>query len=111
MTVEIAIKEFEKTYQKKSYTGNTTTNGYLTNTYADEVNIKAVIQPMSPKELRNVPEGQNTLDWISAWVRNSINLKDIIIYNGNEYEVQKKEYWNETPYNKVSAVITKDEGF
>ena len=106
--VEDALQEFEETYSLKRFTSDSEALGNITQVFAAAVDFLAVIQPMSDKDLRNVPEGQNSLDWISCWSEVDFALKDLVTYNGIDYEVAKKGRWEETPYFKYSLVSTED---
>ena len=66
--------------------------------------IDVHIQPLSDKELRNVPEGQNTLEWVNIWSVSEIKNKDVI----SIYTVQKVKYWAEGPFWKAQAVKVTD---
>lgn len=56
----------------------TVANGYVTTGVASITGVKAHCQPMSDRELRNVPEGQNTLEWYNIWSRYELKVKDIV---------------------------------
>ena len=106
--LEDALIEFEKTYQRKSFTGDSTTNGITAPQYTAFSEIQAVIQPLNENELRNVPEGQNQLDWKKIWSRSILYNKDVVVYQGNEYELQKTTIWDETPYYFSKMVRVED---
>ena len=107
--VDEAIKEFEKDYLQYKFNTESFTNGYVQNYYFNPITIKAVVQPMTEDELRNVPEGQNTLEWLTIWSRSSFVNKDIIKYQNKNYTIQRVEYWDETPYYKGAMVRVEDQ--
>lgn len=50
---------------------------------------------MSPKELRNVPEGQNTLEWVNIWSVHDLQENDKIVDGGKTFEIQRYKDWGE----------------
>lgn len=71
--------------------------------------VKGVIQPMSPKELRNVPEGQNTLEWRNVWSETELRNRDLITDpEGNQFTLQSVEFWREGIFYKATAVEAGD---
>ena len=85
-----------------------TVNGYRVSA-ADVVTIiEAVVQPMSAKELRNTPEGQNTLQWMNIWSEFDLKEKDKIDYSGTLFTIQRFEYWPEGPFWHAQAVKVDD---
>ena len=83
-------------------------NGYAVKATPTESTIKAHIQPMGAKELRNVPEGQNTLKWITAWSEVDLPEKYKITYGSVLYTIQKTEFWDDGPFYKAAAVHVDD---
>ena len=81
-------------------------DGYAVKTATATLPIKAHIQPMGTKDLRNVPEGQNTLQWIVIWSETSLPEKNTIDYNGVIFEIQKVEFWDDGPFYKAAGVHT-----
>jgi len=81
----------------------TTVDGYRTRAPDTVINTEVHFQPMSPKELRNVPEGQNTLEWYVGWSEIELKVKDKIDMGGIAVTVQRREYWPEGPFWKVQA--------
>ncbi len=78
-------------------------NSYKTNTQ-ETSRIKAVIQPMTGKELRNMPEGQSTLDWRNIWSLVELRNRDIITEpEGGSFTVQDVEFWREGTFYKATA--------
>lgn len=104
------IRTFGKTYVIKSVASESfDANGYAVKTYGANRNITAVIQPMRADELRNVPEGQNSLEWIKLFSLSELKLKDIITYRSVNYEIQKVESWIEDElYYRSEAVKVKE---
>jgi len=108
--VESAILNFAAPWQIYRLCGDKNINGLIKEKYtAIKPKITAVVQPMSKRELRNVPEGQNALDWQSIWSIERIYLKDKIKINCDYYEIQKVAYWAEGEFWAGSAVKVEDE--
>ena len=83
--------------------------GYGTNADTSVI-IKAVIQPMSPKEMRNLPAGQRTLEWRNIWSEAELQNRDIITDpEGNVFTIQSVEFWRETPHYSAKATKAIDD--
>lgn len=83
-------------------------DGFATEAATTPADISAHIQPAGPKELRNVPEGQNTLQWIVIWSEADLPEKAIITYGGVGFTIQKTELWDDGPFSKAMAVKVTD---
>ncbi len=70
--------------------------------------IDAYHQPMSPKELRNLPPGQNSGEWRNVWTEYPVKLTDEIDLNGILFVIQKAELWEDGPFYIANAVYTED---
>ena len=53
-------------------------DGYVTPVTDTIVGITGHMQPLSPKEMRLVPEGQNRLEWWHIWSLSELKVDDII---------------------------------
>lgn len=108
--ISSAIYRFQKTYAiKRILTEGFDSNGYAVKTYAASATFEAVIQPLRPDELRNMPEGQNNLDWLKIYSLTSVALKDLITYRGFDYEIQKIAIFEDLgPHYRAYAVKVKD---
>jgi len=71
--------------------------------------VLAYHQPMSPKELRNLPPGQNAGEWRNVWTEYPIKLTDIITLSGIAFTIQKVELWEDGPFHIGRANYTEDE--
>ena len=99
------IRRSAKTYPIKSVGASTHgDDGFSSRATGEPVNIKAHIQPMGAKELRNVPEGQNTLKWIVIWSESDLPEKNIVTYGGVDFTIQKTELWDDGGFYKAAAV-------
>lgn len=88
-TITKVIRKRAKAVTRLRPGATTTVNGYRTSAAPASDPIQAHIQPMSPKELRNVPEGQNTMEWVSVWSLFDLQENDKIVDGGKTYEVQR----------------------
>jgi len=94
------IRKRSKTLPLIRSNGSTFVNRVNTPLPTTNTTISAHVQPLSDKELRNVPEGQNTMEWINIWSLSEIKPKDLI----GVHTVQKVKYWEEGKYWKAQAV-------
>ena len=75
------------------------------------VAITGVMQPMSAKELKNVPEGQRTQEWRNIWSESELQNRDLITDpEGNQFTIQSAEYWREGTFYKATATRVSDNG-
>jgi len=103
------IRRNAKTYSMKPAGANAFgLDGFATTSATVSFNISAHIQPMGAKELRNVPEGQNTLKWIVLWSEIDLPEKNIVTYGGVEFTIQKTEFWDDGGFYKAAAVHVED---
>lgn len=102
------IRRNAKTYSLKLAGANTHVDGYAQEAATVASDIKAHIQPMGTKELRNVPEGQNTMQWIVIWSEANIPEKAEINYGGVVFTIQKVEFWDDGGFYKSAAVKVTD---
>ena len=87
-------------------------SGYSKEITVSKFTIKASIQPMQANELRNMPEGQNHLDWQNIWSLDEFKNGDKITYLGEELEIQKAQFYKTRRGNHYqgSFVRTVDNG-
>ena len=72
------------------------------------------IQPMTPREIEKLPEGERSTEMIKIYTGTELKIAvvnglaaDIITYNGNKYEVTGVEDWskiNGIKHYKVRAM-------
>lgn len=70
--------------------------------------IDAYQQPMTAKELRNLPPGQNSGEWRNIWSEIQMKLTDVMDINGLPFTVQKVVLWEEGPFYIANANHTED---
>lgn len=98
------IKRNARSYSLTSQGSESFVDGYVVKSTESDQTIKAHIQPMNEKELRQVPELQNTLQWIVIWSEISLPVKDKITYGGVIFTIQKVEFWDDGPFYRAKAV-------
>lgn len=73
--------------------------------------ILAHVQPLSPKEIRDLPPGQNAIDWRNFWsTTDELLIKDSITTGGITYRLKSVIFWDEGEFwqgqgSKVSDTI------
>ena len=73
--------------------------------------IKAHVQPLSPKEKRDLPPGQNAIDWRNFWsYLSDLKINDRITTGGVTYLIKNVIFWDEGEFyqaqgSKVSDTI------
>ncbi len=97
----------------KSYTltrpGTATiVDGIATPPAATNIDIEAVQQPMTAKELRNLPPGQNAGEWRNIWSEYEMKLADMITINNLPFTVQRVTLWEDGPFFIANANRTED---
>ena len=102
------IRRNAKTYSLKLAGANTFVDGYAVEASTTPANISAVVQPMGSKELRNVPEGQNKLQWVEIWSEANIPNKAEITYGGTVFTIQKTKFWDDGGFYNAAAVHLED---
>jgi len=103
------IRRNARTYSMKPAGSNAYgDDGFATETATVASDISAHIQPMGAKELRNVPEGMNTMKWIVIWSEVNLPEKNIVTYGGVEFTIQKTEFWDDGAFYKAAAVHVED---
>lgn len=71
-------------------------DGYVTPSTESIAAITGHMQPLSPREMRLVPEGQNQLEWWHVWSMDEIKVDDIVTDAGQPaVTVMRVEYWKE----------------
>ncbi len=103
------IREHSITLTVNRTTEETVVRGYAMPGTTAVANIEGHMQPLSPKELRMVPEGMNTMEWHHIWALDEIK-EDDLIDNGSAPVVKVKnvEFWKEAPFWHGQGVVVKD---
>lgn len=108
MAISSVLKKRAKSVTLKRPGVESTVNGFRVPAATVTSTIEAYVQPMSAKELRNVPEGQNTVAWYSVWALSEVKTKDVITWEGNDYTIQRATGRPEGGFWRASAVHVDD---
>jgi len=84
--------------------------GYAAKGTPVPTDIQAHIQPLSAQEIRDLPPGQNAIDWRNIWSESDLALNDRITRatGGDTFTVKRTEYWEEGQFYRAAAVIVRD---
>lgn len=104
------IREFSVPLTVNRTTQETVERGYVIPGTVVASGIEGAMQPLSPKELRMVPEGMNTMEWHNIWTLQEIKEDDLVT-DGTAVvvRVMKVEYWKEAPFWHGQGVKVDDE--
>lgn len=87
----------------------TLSGGYASEASPTQLQFDGVIQPLSPIELHNLPEGQGTLEWRNVWSETEIRIRDRITHGSKVYTVHNLENrMDEGGFYKAQAVRSDD---
>ena len=83
------------------YAARTNVNHVLTPGVSSSFVVRMSVQPLSGRELLNLPEAQRTRQWIKAYCATELRTANIltgtpadrVVASGVLYEVQKVEFW------------------
>src|SRR5215208_4450917 len=75
----------------------TVTDGYAIPAADSTVTVFGVVQPLSGEEIRNLPPGENSVDWRNVWATTEIRVRDRLTADGMLFTIQKIEDWNAAP--------------
>ncbi len=73
--------------------GQTITDGIVSDTNQDVSVIQAHVQQANKKTLENLPEGQRTTDSRVFWTETVLQVGDLLTVGGVTYKVQNDEDW------------------
>ncbi len=86
-------------------TAGTSSRGYGTNSDASST-IQATIQPMTPKEMDNLPKGQIILEANHVWSEVELRERDLVTNpEGTTFTLQGVEFWREGPFYHATGVV------
>lgn len=108
MAVASAIRKRAKLHNYKTPQAAVVNEGYASTTYTLGT-IKAHVQPLSGKELRDVPEGQNATDMRNVWSETQMAVRDLIEIDGLDFEIKNVQYWDEGRFWWARAAKAKDQ--
>ena len=67
------------------------------------INIQATVQPMTPNQVLQMPEGDRTQSWCKGYTDVLVRTKregvdgykaDTFVWNGDTYEIRKVDVWD-----------------
>ncbi len=83
----------------------TNSQGYATNVDSTSI-IKATIQPLTPREMKNLPKGQSTLFASNVWSEVELRERDLVTNpEGVQLTLQGVEFWREGPFYHATGVV------
>ncbi len=90
-------------------TGEVVTRSRVQRVLSGVVGVLGHMQPLSPKELRLVPPGLNTLEWWHIWALSELMESDEVTDGtAPTVTVQKLESWKEGPFWHAQATKVTD---
>ena len=78
-------------------------NGNYIEPTPTQIDIEANIQPLTPNQVLQMPEGDRTQSWIKGYTSSVTRTKregangyaaDTLLYRGDEYEIRKIDPWD-----------------
>ena len=112
MSVKSVIIRRQKPVQRSRPGTETNVGGYIQKPTPTTTTIQAHVQPLSPKQIRDLPPGQNAIDWRNIWTvePNDILINDVITSGGIAYRLKSAIHWEEGEFyqgqgSKVSDTL------
>lgn len=86
-------------------TASINAEGYGTDTSLSSI-IQATMQPMTPKEMRNLPRGQSVNEAYHVWSEIELRERDLVTNpEGTVFTLQGVEFWREGPFFHATGVV------
>lgn len=115
------IEDFGGLVNVKRYGPGYAANGVSVKGQATTMQIYAVIEPLRPREMMILPEGERTRERVRVYTETRLvtaeesaqTMGDRVEYNDRDYEVQQCEVWNDgedTFYKAIAVLVEKDTG-
>ena len=108
MSAVDVIKRRAKPYTLTRPTTPTIVDGISTPGTPASIDIMAVIQTMTPKQVRNLPPGQNSGEWVNIWTESVIKINDKVSFRSVNFSVQRVALWEDGPFYIANATYTED---
>jgi len=93
------IREFQEPRQVTRFDpGSTqTVDGFVSRGTPDQIEIQAAVMPLTTREIRNLPEGEDARNWrlLLTFDPLGIELNDEVKIGTIRYSVQRVEDWSE----------------
>jgi len=113
------IEDFGGLVSVKRFGAGYSANGVSVKGQQTTFQIYAVIEPLRPKEMMILPEGERTRERVRVYTETKLqtadeaaqSMGDRVAYNGRDYEVQQCEVWNdgEDTFFKAIAVLVEQD--
>lgn len=85
-------------------------NGYAIPGSPTTLTVRGTIQPLSGEEIRNLPPGQNSVDWRSVWCTSAVQMRDQLTIDGELFTIQQIDDWAvDGSYFRARAVRVRDQ--
>ncbi len=111
MSVKSVIIRRQKAVSRSRPGAAIRAGGYAKKGIPTVTTIQAHVQPLSPKEIRDLPPGQNAVDWRNVWsTTDDLLINDTITTGGVSYRLKNAIFWEEGEFyqaqgSKVSDTI------
>ncbi len=111
MSVKSVIIRRQKAVSRTRRAAGTISGGFGQAGTPTTTTIQAHVQPLSPKEIRDLPPGQNAIDWRNFWsTTDDLVIDDVIAVNGISYRLKNAIFWEEGEFyqgqgSKVSDTV------
>ena len=96
--------EVDLTFVRKRTDQQVVVDGIATSPKDSAVAFKGAIQPLTPRDLRHLPEGQDARDIRNIWTSTELFVNDEIDDGGEIFVVQSVVFWREGQFFKVTAL-------
>lgn len=113
------IEDFGGLVNVKRFGAGFAANGFAVKGQATTFQIYAVIEPLRPREMMILPEGERTRKRVRVYTETKLqtadeaaqSMGDRVTYAGRDYEVQQCEVWNdgEDTFFKAIAVLVEQD--
>lgn len=105
-TVDVILRRAIPLTVTRPTGAETVTDGYAVKATEAVENLTGFMAPLSPRELRYMPEGQNTLEWWNVWSASELKAGDVVS-DGSAPAVtlNRMEYWKEGAFWHGHGVV------
>lgn len=108
MAISNVIRRHQEAVTLTRPGAETVVGGYAQEGTPGAFTIQAVVQPLQPKELRNLPPGQNATDWRNVWSLVELRIKDQITILGETFVLQNAVSWQQGGFYQAQGVKVSD---
>ena len=109
MSVKSVIIRRQKSVQRSRPGAEVNLAGYIQKATPTTTTIQAHVQPLSPKEIRDLPPGQNAIDWRNIWsTTDDLLVNDVITTGGIAYRLKSAIFWEEGEFYQAQGSKVSD---